>query len=119
MEAGCTNGFEQRPEPKYFSFVRVLPQRSFSEASLKAEVIFLNLPPCIIHGLAAAVGLLLCHGLFTEPLVNPLAGSGGVPRLIYKKHHMHMSPFITSLDQNNSSFNLDAANLGIMQLFHQ
>lgn len=73
-----------------------LQKQSFSEASLKPEVIFLNLPPCIIHGLAAAVGLLLCHGLFTEPLVNPLAVNGAVPRLIYKQLHRHMNPFITS-----------------------
>lgn len=55
---------------------------------------FLNIPPCIIHGLAAAVGLLVCHGLFTEPLVNPLAVNSGVPRLIYKQLHRHMNPFI-------------------------
>lgn len=89
--------FEERPEQKYVSSASdFLQKQSFSEASSKAEVIFLNLPPCIIHGLAAAVGLLLCHGLFTEPLVNPLAVNSGVPRLIYKQYHRHMNPFITS-----------------------
>lgn len=86
--------FEERPEQKYVSSAS--DSQSFSEASSKAEVIFLNLPPCIIHGLAAAVGLLLCHGLFTEPLVNPLAVNSGVPRTIYKQLHRHMNPFITS-----------------------
>lgn len=33
---------------------------------------FLNLPGYIIHELTAAVGLIVCHGLFTEVLMNPL-----------------------------------------------
>lgn len=94
--------FEEHAEQKYFSSCKnlegsaseFLQKQSFSEASLKPEVIF-EFTSCIIHRLAAAVGLLMCHGLFTEPLVNPLAVNGGVPRLIYKQLHRHMNPFIT------------------------
>lgn len=52
-----------------------------------------------------------CHGLFTEPLVNPLAVNSGVPRLVSEQVHEsihHLS------DYDNSSFNLVPANSGII-----
>lgn len=56
----------------------------------------MNLPQYIIHGVAAAVGLLMCHGLFTEVLMNPLAVKSRKPRLIYKQLHSHMNQFMMS-----------------------
>lgn len=37
-----------------------------------------------------------CAMAYLEPLVNPLAVNGEVPRLIYKPPHRHMNPFIAS-----------------------
>lgn len=64
---------------------RFLQKHRFSGPSSRRKSFFKNLPPCIIHGLAAAVGLLQCHGLFTEPLLNPLTMNGGATGLIYKE----------------------------------
>lgn len=70
---------------------------------------FSSSPPCMIHELAAANGLLVSHGLFTEPLVNP-SMNAGVAKLVYKQLHRHMNPFTTSW----AFLNLDVANACVM-----
>lgn len=72
-----------------------LQKHRFSGRASRRKSFFKNLPPCIIQGLAAVVGLLRCHGLFTEPLLNPLTMNGGATRLIYKELHRNMNSFIS------------------------
>ena len=65
-------------------------QRSLHEAGSH----FWIYPHALFMAWLLPLAPLVCHGLFTEPLVNPLAVNSGAPGLIYKQLHKHMKPFI-------------------------